>query len=88
MNPFSLPPELLAQLGPLLPVVLVCLYILKRLFDTETKHQKLQDDVAACKERLIKLETQTTHFDVLMQELRGDIAGLRDDIKKLLERKE
>ncbi len=88
MDLFGIPPELINSLGPFLPVVLVCLYIMRRLTDSDAKHQKLSDDVQACKERLAKIETQTGHFDSLFQELKTDIQGLRADIKQLLDRRE
>lgn len=88
MDLFGIPPELLTALGPLLPIVLVSLYLLRRLTDSETKHQKLNDEVQSCKERLIKIETQTGHFDSLFQELKADIQGLRSDIKQLLDRRD
>ena len=84
----DMPPEITGYIGQLGPLAAVAVYFFKRLFDSESKQQKLSDDVAQCKERLVRVETQTTHFDTLFQELRQDIAGLRDDIRRLLEKKD
>jgi undecaprenyl pyrophosphate phosphatase UppP len=84
----DMPPEIMEYVGQLGPLAAVAVYFFHRLFASEAKHQKLSDDVAQCKERLVRIETTTGHFDTLLAELRQDIAGLREDIRRLLEKKE
>jgi septal ring factor EnvC (AmiA/AmiB activator) len=84
----DLPPEITGYIGQLGPLAAVAVYFFHRLFASEAKHQKLSDDVASCKERIVRVETQTSHFDTLFQELRNDILELRKDIKALLDRKD